>query len=90
MYVAGTGRSRGPRQPPARVGLLLHLPWMKSSPGSPPPTSPRRLVLPSPAPLPPPLQPPPGHHGLSLGVIQAAGIFALSSTAHSTLPALRM
>ncbi|PSC72470.1 Vacuolar amino acid transporter 1 [Micractinium conductrix] len=35
-------------------------------------------------------QPPPGHHGLSLGVIQAAGIFALSSTAHSTLPALRI
>lgn len=36
------------------------------------------------------LQPPPSHHLASLGVIQAIGVFALSSTAHSTLPALRM
>ncbi|KAI7835542.1 hypothetical protein COHA_010558 [Chlorella ohadii] len=35
-------------------------------------------------------QPPPTHHLASLGVIQAIGVFALSSTAHSTLPALRI
>ena len=34
-------------------------------------------------------QPPPTHHLASAGVIQAVGIFALSATAHSTLPALR-
>ncbi|KAL4447326.1 hypothetical protein ABPG77_007359 [Micractinium sp. CCAP 211/92] len=42
---------------------------------------PRRAALPQ--------QPPPGHHFLSAGIIQAVGIFALSATAHSTLPALR-
>lgn len=36
-----------------------------------------------------PQQPPPGHHLASAGLIQAVGVFALSSTAHSTLPALR-
>lgn len=36
-----------------------------------------------------PQQPPPGHHLASAGIIQAVGVFALSSTAHSTLPALR-
>lgn len=42
---------------------------------------PRRAALPQ--------QPPPGHHLISTGIIQAVGIFALSATAHSTLPALR-
>jgi vesicular inhibitory amino acid transporter len=37
-----------------------------------------------------PQQPPPSHHLASVGVIQAIGVFALSSTAHSTLPALRI
>lgn len=38
----------------------------------------------------PPLpQPPPGHHSFSAGVLQSVGIFALSCSAHSTLPALR-
>ncbi|KAL4443562.1 hypothetical protein ABPG75_011299 [Micractinium tetrahymenae] len=36
-----------------------------------------------------PQQPPPGHHVISPGIIQAVGVFALSATAHSTLPALR-
>lgn len=52
------------------------------------------LIIPLLAPVPfpdclPGLQPPPGHHLASAGVIQAVGIFALSATAHSTLPALR-
>lgn len=34
-------------------------------------------------------QPPPTHHVASGGVIQALGIYALSCSAHSTLPALR-
>lgn len=34
-------------------------------------------------------QPPPGHHALSWGVISAAGIFAVSVSGHSSLPALR-
>lgn len=36
-----------------------------------------------------PVQPPAGHHWLSIGIIQSVGVFALSSTAHSALPALR-
>lgn len=37
----------------------------------------------------PALQPPPGRHLFSMGVLQSIGIFALSCSAHSTLPALR-
>lgn len=36
-----------------------------------------------------PQQPPPGHHAASWGILQAVGIFALSCSAHTTLPALR-
>lgn len=36
-----------------------------------------------------PQQPPPGRHLFSAGVLQSVGIFALSCSAHSTLPALR-
>ena len=35
------------------------------------------------------MQPPPGRHLISAGIIQAVGIFALSCSAHTTLPALR-
>ena len=34
-------------------------------------------------------QPPPTRHAASGGIFQALGIFALSCSAHSTLPALR-
>ncbi|KAL4428159.1 hypothetical protein ABPG75_002248 [Micractinium tetrahymenae] len=36
-----------------------------------------------------PQQPPPGRHAASIGVLQSIGIFALSCSAHTTLPALR-
>ncbi len=34
-------------------------------------------------------QPPPGRHLVSAGLLQSIGIFALSCSAHTTLPALR-
>lgn len=39
--------------------------------------------------LPRPVQPPPGHHLLSTGILQSVGIIAVSVSGHSTLPSLR-
>ena len=36
-----------------------------------------------------PVQPPPGHELVSWGIIQATGIFAVSVSGHSSLPAIR-